>query len=107
VEAQETERTQEQLLVRESVLFIGTQFSNIYTAVDLTVHEVLPGGQELEVGPFSLEPNTKTPIRAATSQPCSASMCISGTHPVLSVPTRNGASAKELPVLTVHELCLF
>ena len=56
----------------------------------------LPVGQELEVGPFPLEPNTKSQNK--THSGCHKAALLSchvqpsGTHPTLSVPVRNGAS---------------
>ena len=74
----------------------------------LTLLEVLPVGQELEVGQFPLEPNTKSlNIHSGCHKTALLSCYVrpSGTHPALSVPARNGAGAKALPVLNVHELC--
>jgi hypothetical protein len=59
-------------------------------------------GQELEVGLFPLESNTKN---QHTHSGCNKAALLnhhvhpSDTHPALSVPARNGASAKALPVL--------
>jgi len=74
----------------------------------LTLLEVLPVGQELEVGQFPLEPNTKSLNTHSGCHKTALLSCYvrpSGTHPALSVPARNGAGAKALPVLNVHELC--
>ena len=63
----------------------------------LTVLEVLPMGQELEVGLFPLEPNTKSQNPHSGCHKTallSLHMQQSGTHPALSVPARNGATAK-------------
>ena len=61
----------------------------------------LPVGQELAVGPFPLETNTKS---QNTHSGCHKAALLSlhvqssGTHPVLIFPARNGASAKALRV---------
>jgi hypothetical protein len=68
----------------------------------------LPVVQDLEVGQFPLEPNTKSlNIHSGCHKTALLSCYVrpSGTHPALSVPARNGAGAKALPVLNVHELC--
>ena len=68
----------------------------------------LPVGQEPAAGQFTLEPNTKSqnhgthPGYHKAALP-SLHVQLSVTHPGLIVPARNGAIAKTLPVLSVHE----
>jgi hypothetical protein len=68
----------------------------------------LPVGQELEVGSFPLEPNTKSQnTHSGCHKPALLRLHVqpSGTHAALIVPASKGTSAKALPVLSVHELC--
>jgi len=65
-------------------------------------------GRELEIGPFPLEPNTKS---QNTHSGCHKAALLSlhvrpsGTHPALSVPARKRSDRKNLPVHIVHKLC--
>jgi hypothetical protein len=70
--------------------------------------EVLPVGQELEVGQFPSELNTKSHNTHSGCHKKALLSCYvrpSGTHSALSVTARNGPGAKALPVLNVHKLC--
>ena len=67
-------------------------------------------GLEMDSSHCSQTPRPKTPIRADTRQRQKAALLSghvlpSSTHPALSVPARNKASARALSVLSVHDLC--